>query len=34
LVHTRSRRSAIGPIGYWDCGTDAMIFPVAAVNKF
>ena len=34
LVHTRSRRSATGLIGYRDCGTDAMIFPVAEVNKF
>ena len=34
LVHTRSRRSATGRIGYKDCGTDALIFPVAAVTGF
>ena len=34
LVHTRSRRSAIGLIGYTDRGTDALIFPVATVKGF
>ena len=34
LVHTESRRSAIGRIGYNDRGADAMIFPVQRYNKF
>jgi hypothetical protein len=34
LVHTGSRRSATGRIGYKDRGTDAMIFPMQRYNKF